>query len=86
MKNLLSEPDAKAVVDILVEQLGVAADQLTDDAKLIEDLGADSLSIMEIILAVEERFGLTIPDERLEEVETVGDLCELLASLLAAVK
>lgn len=82
MNNLLSEKDTKAVLDILVEQLGVQEAQLTPDARLQEDLGADSLTIMEITMAVEERFNLSIPDEEWEKVSTVGDLFEALAELL----
>lgn len=86
MNNLLSEKDAKAVYDILVEQLGVGREQLTDDARMVADLSADSLAIMEIILALEERFNLTIPDDRVEQVETVSDVFDLVASLLTPAK
>ncbi len=64
MKHQLSEPDTKAVLDLLVEQLGVQRAQLTPDAKISEDLGADSLTVIEIAMAVEERFNLSIPDEQ----------------------
>ena len=57
--NMLSEKDTKAVLGILVEQLGVPEEQITPDASLMEDLGADSLDIAEITLAVEERFDLS---------------------------
>ena len=80
--NMLSEKDTKAVLGILVEQLGVPEGQITLDAGIEEDLGADSLDIAEITLAVEERFDLSIPDEQWERVSTVGDLFELLAELL----
>ena len=82
MNNLLSETDTKAVLDILVEQLGVQKDQLTPEARLEEDLGADSLDKVEIIMSVDERFGISVPDELAERVSTVGDLFELLAELL----
>jgi acyl carrier protein len=84
MNNLLSEKDTKAVLDILVEQLGVQAAQLTSDARLREDLGADSLEDVEIIMALEERFNLSIPDEVSERISTVGDIFEALADLLGA--
>ena len=64
MNNLLSEKDTKAVLDILVEQLGVQEAQLTPDARLQEDLGADSLTIIEITITVKERFNLSIPDKK----------------------
>ncbi len=82
MHDLLSERDAKAVMKILTEELGVAEAQLTADARLEEDLGADSLRLIEINMALEDRFNLSIPDERLEQVQTVGNVFELLADLL----
>ena len=82
MNKLLSENDAKAVTDILVEQLGVQPDQLTPEARLQQDLGADSLTIIEITLALEERFHVAIPDEMSEHVSTVGDIFDLLADFL----
>ena len=80
--NMLSEIDTKAVLDILIEQIGVQEAQLTLDARLMDDLGADSLTVVEITLALEERFHLSIPDEQWERVSTVRDLFELLAELL----
>ena len=82
MKDILSERDTKAVLDILVEQLGVQEAQLTSEARLEEDLGADSLTKVEIIMALEDRFELSIPDEESEKVSTVGDLFEVLGELL----
>ena len=61
------------VKDIIVEQLGVNADQVTPDAKFIEDLGADSLDTVELVMAFEEEFDLEIPDEDAEKIATVGD-------------
>lgn len=82
MNNILSTNDSKAVFDILVEQLGVQQAQLTPDAKIQEHLGADSLTVIEISMALEERLNLTIPDEEWARVSTVGDLFEVLAELL----
>jgi acyl carrier protein len=82
MNNILSENDTKAVLDILVEQLGTQREQLTPEARLQEDLGADSLTIAEITLALEEQFHLAIPDEVWERVSTVSDVFEVLAELL----
>jgi acyl carrier protein len=62
------------VKDIIVEQLGVKDDQVTTEAKFIEDLGADSLDIVELIMALEEEFGHEIPDEEAEKLLTVGDV------------
>jgi acyl carrier protein len=82
MNDLLSEKDAKAAIEILVQELGVDESQLTCNARLEEDLSADSLTLVEINMALEDRFNLSIPDERLERVQTVGDVFELLAELL----
>jgi len=62
------------VGDIIVEQLGVNADQVTDEAKFIEDLGADSLDTVELIMALEEEFGIEVPDEAAEKLMSVGDV------------
>jgi len=82
MNDLLSKTDTKAVLDILVEQLGVQETQLTPDARLQEDLGADSLDIVEITMSVDERLNISVPDEVAEKVSTVGDLLQALADLL----
>ena len=86
MNNPLSENDIAAVHEILVEQLGVQLNQLGASAKLHEDLGSDSLDDAEIVMTVEERFDLTIPDDRVGDVRTVGDLQDLLAEMLAEKK
>jgi acyl carrier protein len=83
MNNILSDNDTKVVLDLLVEQLGVQRAQLTVDARIQEDLGADSLTLIEIAMAIEDRFNLSIPDEQWETVSTVGDLLETLAKLMA---
>ncbi len=62
------------VRDIIVEQLGVNADQVTIEAKFIEDLGADSLDTVELVMAFEEEFGIEVPDEEAEKLLTVGDV------------
>ena len=62
------------VKDIIVEQLGVAADQVKPDAKFIEDLGADSLDTVELVMAFEEEFGIEVPDEEAEKLTSVGDV------------
>ena len=62
------------VKEIIVEQLGVNADQVTPDAKFIEDLGADSLDTVELIMALEEEFSIEVPDEEAEKLVSVGDV------------
>ncbi len=66
------------VKDIIVEQLGVNADQVTPEAKFIEDLGADSLDTVELVMAFEEEFGAEIPDEDAEKLQTVGDVVKYI--------
>ncbi len=61
------------VKEIIIEQLGVDATQVTVGAKFIEDLGADSLDTVELVMALEEEFGLEIPDEDAEKITSVGD-------------
>jgi acyl carrier protein len=58
---------------IIVEQLGVDESEVTMEASFIEDLGADSLDIVELVMALEEEFDLTIPDEDAEKIRTVGE-------------
>jgi acyl carrier protein len=62
------------VKDIIVEQLGVNADQVTSESKFIEDLGADSLDTVELVMALEEEFGQEIPDEEAEKLQSVADV------------
>lgn len=66
------------VVDIIVEQLGVKAEKVTMDAKFREDLEADSLDLVELMMAFEEEFGGEISDEEAQKVQTVGEVVELL--------
>lgn len=71
---------ADKVKKIIVEQLGVSEDQVTPEAKLIEDLGADSLDTVELVMALEEEFGADIPDEDAEKINTVGDAIAYIES------
>lgn len=68
------------VKDIIVEQLGVNADQVNPEASFIEDLGADSLDTVELVMAFEEEFGAEIPDEDAEKLTSVGAVNEYLKS------
>ena len=61
------------VKSIIVEQLGVDAEEVTPEASFVEDLGADSLDTVELVMAFEEEFGIEIPDEDAEKLQTVGD-------------
>ena len=66
------------VKKIIVEQLGVEEEDVTLEASFIDDLGADSLDIVELIMAFEEEFGLEIPDSDAEKITTVGDAVEYI--------
>lgn len=59
--------------EIVVEQLGVDEEEVTENASFVDDLGADSLDIVELIMALEEEFDMEIPDEDAEKISTVGD-------------
>ena len=82
MNTILSEAAVAKVQTILQEQLGVARDQIVPEARIMDDLGADSLDMVEIAMTVEETFNLSLPDEDMEKVLTVGDLHEALAGFL----
>jgi acyl carrier protein len=69
------------IKDIIVDQLSVNADQVTPEAKFIEDLGADSLDTVELVMALEEEFGMEIPDEEAEKLQTVGDVIKYVEDL-----
>ena len=75
-------PDMKELEDkvknIIVEELGVERDKLTDSASFMEDLGADSLDTVELVMAFEKEFDIDIPDEEAEKLRTVGDALKYL--------
>jgi len=66
------------VKEVIVEQLGVDPERVKPEASFIDDLGADSLDIVELVMAMEEEFGIEIPDEDAEKLKTVGDVCNYL--------
>ena len=68
---MADKPIDQRVKDIIVEQLGVKPEQVTPEAKFIEDLGADSLDTVELVMALEEEFEIEIPDEDAEKITTV---------------
>ncbi|MEJ2187933.1 MAG: acyl carrier protein [Acidobacteriota bacterium] len=71
------EIEAK-VKEIIVQQLGVDADKVSLEASFVDDLGADSLDVVELVMAFEEEFGVEIPDEAAEKIATVKDAVEYL--------
>ena len=66
------------VKKIIEEQLGVESDRIKEEASFIDDLGADSLDIVELVMAMEEEFELEIPDEDAENLRTIGDVADYL--------
>ncbi len=74
----MDSPNFEKVKDIIIEQLDVQADQVTDDASFIEDLGADSLDTVELVMALEENFDIEIPDEDAEKIKTVRNAVEYI--------
>lgn len=66
------------VVDIIVNELGVDASKVTPNASFTKDLGADSLDLVELVMAFEEEFGMEIPDEEAEKLETVRDAVDYI--------
>ncbi len=68
------------VTDIVAEQLGVDRDKVTSDTSFVNDLGADSLDTVELVMELEEEFDITIPDEAAEKIQTVGQAVEHIES------
>jgi acyl carrier protein len=66
------------VKEIIINELGVEPEKVTSDASFVEDLGADSLDTVELVMAFEEEFGIEIPDEDAEQLQKVGDAIEYL--------
>ncbi|MCX5858922.1 MAG: acyl carrier protein [Proteobacteria bacterium] len=61
------------VTNIIAEQLGIGTEEIQPEAKFMEDLGADSLDLVELVMAMEDEFSISIPDDRIEEIKTVQD-------------
>lgn len=77
----MSESNIESKVkEIVVEELGVNPDQVTPEAKFIEDLGADSLDTVELVMAFENEFNVEVPDEDAEKLQTVGDVVNYIES------
>ncbi len=66
------------VIEIVSEQMGVAKDQITRDTSFVTDLGADSLDTVELVMEFEEEFGITIPDEEAEKIQSVGQAIDYI--------
>jgi len=70
------------VADIIVDQLGITREEVVPEASFIDDLGADSLDIVELVMAMEEEFDVEIPDEDAEKIQTIGDAIAYLREKL----
>jgi len=66
------------VKEVVVEQLNVSPDEVKEDSKFVEDLGADSLDVVELVMALEEKFDIEIPDEEAEKIATVADAIKFI--------
>ncbi len=73
----MADIEAK-VKEIIINELGVDAEKVTPEASFVEDLGADSLDTVELVMAFEEEFGMEIPDEDAEKLQTVGDAIQYI--------
>ena len=82
MTDTLTETELTKVRDILMQQLQIQREQIKPEARIEADLCADSLDMVEIAMKCEEEFGVTLPDEEAEKVETVEDLYEAIGKLL----
>jgi acyl carrier protein len=83
MTDTLTDTETTKVQDILIDQLHIKREQIKPEARIMADLGADSLDMVEIAMKAEEEFSLTLPDEEAEKIVTVDDLYEAVGTLLA---
>jgi acyl carrier protein len=75
---MTGDPIFENVKAILIEQLGIDGESITPESSLIDDLNADSLDMVELVMAMEQEFGISIPDEEAERIKTVGDAIEFI--------
>jgi acyl carrier protein len=82
MTDTLTDTETTKVQDILIDQLHINREQIKPEARIMADLGADSLDMVEIAMKAEEEFNLTLPDDEAEKIVTVDDLYEAVGTLL----
>ena len=75
---------AEKIKSVIAEQLGVKPEEVTDQAKFVDDLGADSLDTVELVMALEEEYGVEIPDEDAEKLASVGDAIKYIEEKIAS--
>jgi len=78
----MSDAMTGKIRDLVAEQLGVDVGTLSSDANILEDLGADSLDVVELVMAIEEEFDIEIPDEEAEKIQTIADATNYLKAQL----
>ena len=66
------------VKELVAEQLGINKETITEESNIIEDLGADSLDVIEMLMTLEEEYGVTIPDEKIGQIKTIGQIVDLI--------
>ena len=66
------------VKELVAEQLGISKESIKDDANIVEDLGADSLDVIEMLMTLEEEYGISIPDEKINQVKTISQIVKLI--------
>ncbi|MCI8499711.1 MAG: acyl carrier protein [Clostridia bacterium] len=66
---------------LLAEQLDISADKITPQSEVVKDLGADSLDVVELLMQLEEEFGITLPDSEMENLKTVQDIVDMMEKL-----
>ena len=76
--QMTGDPIFENVKAILIEQLGIDGESISPESSLIDDLNADSLDMVELVMAMEQEFGISIPDEEAERIKTVGDAIDFI--------
>ncbi len=66
------------VKELVAEQLGISKDKITENSNIIEDLGADSLDVIEMLMTLEDEYGITIPDDKISQIKTINQIVELI--------
>lgn len=66
------------VKELVAEQLGISKDKIAENSNIIEDLGADSLDVIEMLMTLEDEYGITIPDDKISQIKTINQIVELI--------
>ena len=71
---------SEKIKELIAKQLNKSVDEITDDKEIVKDLGADSLDVVEMLMTMEEEFGITVPEDQVANVKTVKDIADLIAN------